>query len=268
LWTQVFAGASKRRRSSDHERVMFQLLGFCLRPGLGYALDAWRCEQTFTLFSPLLTFHLEPPVWAEFWVLWRRISSGLSATAQNSIFAYLHPHLQRVLGEPGVVKPRGVIPLAADEMLRCAASLESVSRREKAELGHQLLAKIQNSTTTGDGFTWALGRLGSRVMIGASNHEVVDAEVAAQWAEALLAVDFRKQPAALFALVLLTRLTDDRSRDVSPSLRAAVAHTLQQQSAPKSWLAPLQTAVALSGADEARVLGEAIPLGLTLTGSA
>ena len=47
LWSTLFAGANKRRRSADHERVFFQLAGYCLRPGFGYPLDEWRCEQTF-----------------------------------------------------------------------------------------------------------------------------------------------------------------------------------------------------------------------------
>ena len=50
LWTPLFAGVGKRRRSPDHEKVMFQLLGYSLRPGVGYPLDPWRVEQTFGLF--------------------------------------------------------------------------------------------------------------------------------------------------------------------------------------------------------------------------
>ena len=43
--------AGKRRRSADHERVWFQLAGYTLRPGFGYPLDEWRCEQTAALFA-------------------------------------------------------------------------------------------------------------------------------------------------------------------------------------------------------------------------
>ncbi|MFO1498855.1 MAG: hypothetical protein U1G07_10765 [Verrucomicrobiota bacterium] len=51
LWSALFAGASRRRHSPDHERIYFQLLGFALRPGFGYALDEWRSEQTVQLFA-------------------------------------------------------------------------------------------------------------------------------------------------------------------------------------------------------------------------
>ena len=47
---------------------MFQLLGYTLRPDVGYPLDAWRCEQTLGIFKDLVTFHGEQPLWAEFWI--------------------------------------------------------------------------------------------------------------------------------------------------------------------------------------------------------
>ena len=49
LWSVLHTSARNRRRSADHERVFFQLSGFCLRPGFGCPLDEWRCEQTFEL---------------------------------------------------------------------------------------------------------------------------------------------------------------------------------------------------------------------------
>ena len=34
--------------------MFFSLLGYTLRPGFGYPLDAWRAQQTFGLFEPLV----------------------------------------------------------------------------------------------------------------------------------------------------------------------------------------------------------------------
>ena len=42
LWSALFAGAGRRRRSADHERIHFQMTGYTLRPGFGYPLDEWR----------------------------------------------------------------------------------------------------------------------------------------------------------------------------------------------------------------------------------
>jgi len=51
LWGTLHAGAGRRRRSAEHERIWFQLSGYTLRPGFGYPLDEWRCEQTAALFA-------------------------------------------------------------------------------------------------------------------------------------------------------------------------------------------------------------------------
>jgi hypothetical protein len=59
LWSELYAGASHRRRSADHERAFFRLVGYSLRPGFGYPLDAWRCAQTFLLFGGSVKFHAE-----------------------------------------------------------------------------------------------------------------------------------------------------------------------------------------------------------------
>src|SRR6218665_2590685 len=100
LWSSLFAGASKRRRTADHERVFYSLAGYTLRPGFGYPLDHWRAEQTFSLFEPLVQHHTEKSVWVEFWVMWRRVSGGLSESQQRKLYDYLKPHLS----------PRGALP--------------------------------------------------------------------------------------------------------------------------------------------------------------
>src|SRR5438105_4820621 len=94
LWGVLWAGAQKRRRSPDHERLFLQLCGFTLRPGFGAPLDAWRCEQAFTLFGQGLTHHREAPVWAAWWIFWRPIAPGLGEAEHPALFAATKPHLR------------------------------------------------------------------------------------------------------------------------------------------------------------------------------
>src|SRR5207249_821528 len=96
LWGALFAGVNRRRRSADHERIFFQLAGYSLRPGYGYPLDDWRCEQTAELLKGI-QHHSEKPVWTEFWIMWRRIAGGLSEQRQVDIWNYLRPHIERRL---------------------------------------------------------------------------------------------------------------------------------------------------------------------------
>ena len=103
LWSALLAGAGRRRRSADHERIHFQMTGYTLRPGFGYPLDEWRCEQTAAFFSQGVQHHQLKPVWIEFWIMWRRIAGGLTEERQMEIWHYLKPHLDRQLA-PGQAK--------------------------------------------------------------------------------------------------------------------------------------------------------------------
>jgi len=267
LWTALAAGVSKRRRSVDHERVMYQLLGYALRPGVGYPLDAWRCEQTFALFKEQVTNHGEQAVWAEFWVLWRRIASGLNEAAQQAIYAVLEPHLARrvPVGLPvPKEKLKGIQPQALEEMVRCAASLELLPVGKKAELGAWVASRVGAPDTVGGPWAWALGRLGARVPVHGAAHRVVSAETAEAWIAQLLSLDPRRHDTAGFALALLSRKTGDRVRDVDEASRAKVLAHFEAIDAPPSWALLVKDVVQLSAADEARALGDTLPVGLSL----
>ena len=267
LWTALYAGAGKRRRSPDHEKVMFQLLGFSLRPGVGYPLDEWRCAQTFSLFKDLVTHHGEHPLWAEFWVLWRRIASGLDEQAQAAVWAYLKPHLSRrvpVGQPPPKEKLKGVQPQGLEEMVRCAASLELLPPAEKIELGGWIETRLKDKDTSGGPWAWSLGRLGARVPVHGAAHRVVDVETATAWVELLLSLDVKRHDGAPFALAWLARRTGDRARDLDDATRAKVLAALEKAKAPGSWRAMVAEVVQLSAADESRALGDSLPIGLTL----
>ena len=45
LFGTLWDGAKRRRRSVDHERLWFNLTGFCVRPGYGHPLDDWSISQ-------------------------------------------------------------------------------------------------------------------------------------------------------------------------------------------------------------------------------
>ncbi len=263
LWTPLYSGVSKRRRSVDHEKVMYQLLGYSLRPGVGYPLDAWRCEQTFGIFKDGVTNHGEQPVWAEFWILWRRIAGGLGDSAQQQIWAYLKPHLLRRVPldvPPPKEKLKGIVPQALEEMVRCAASLERLEAAEKVELGQWVASRLRSPETVGGPWAWALGRLGARVPLHGSSHRVISADVAEAWVTLLLSLDPKKHDGAMFALTQLTRRTGDRSRDLDEPTRQQVLAALPAG----PWRTVVADVVQLSAADEARALGDTLPVGLSL----
>lgn len=265
IWSALTAGAGKRRRSADHERIFFSLLGYSLRPGFGYPLDGWRAEQTFQLFSPGVQFHGEKSVWIEFWILWRRVSGGLSEEDQRTLWSYLRPHLARrvptVSAQTG--KPKGVQPEGLDEMVRTTASLEHLEPLEKTELGEWIAQRLREGPGGGP-WAWALGRIGARVPVYGSGHKAVPKSQAEAWVRLLVDLGLERIDGAAFAVAQLARLSGDRTRDLDDEVRSLAADALRAVRAPEAWLRMLTEVAVLEIADEARVLGDTLPAGLQL----
>src|SRR5690606_29144959 len=75
----LLSGASKRRRSAEHERAFFQNMGFLLRPGTGAPFDDWRVEQLWPLWRDGVQYVSEKPTWSSWFIMWRRVAAGLDA---------------------------------------------------------------------------------------------------------------------------------------------------------------------------------------------
>jgi hypothetical protein len=267
LWSALFAGASRRRRSPEHERVFFQLLGYTLRPGFGYPLDEWRCEQSAALFAQGVNFHSEKAVWHEFWILWRRIAGGLNPARHEEIWAYLKPFLAtRIPPRPAkhLPRPKGLQPEGTDEMARLAAGLEHLPSQQKVELGAWIISRLLDPIQARGPWAWALGRLGARAPIYGSIHQVIPPQQVTSWITRLLVPSIMRLEGTLFALAQLARLTGDRSRDLDETTRAHVLRALQAADASPSWQRMVAEIVPLEAADRARALGDTLPVGLRL----
>jgi molecular chaperone DnaK (HSP70) len=262
LWSALYAGAKCRRRSIDHERAFFQLTGYALRPGFGYPLDEWRCEQTFGLFIDSVKFQAAP-VWSEFWILWRRIAGGLPEGAQQQLWNYLKPHLARrvpPVPQKTAAKPAGQ-PEGTSEMVRLAASLEHLDAVEKTILGNWIVERLRDPATAGGPWAWALGRLGARVPLYGSGHKTVDAARAAEWVMVLIDSGAKADGGA-FAAAQIARLTGDRLRDLDEGTRGKVLDWLKRGNAPEAWQRLLTEVAVMEASDEARALGDTLPIGL------
>ena len=267
LWAALFACASRRRRSPQHERLFFQLLGYLLRPGFGYPVDDWRCEQTVPLFGESVPHLSTAPVWIEFWVMWRRIAGGLTEERQTEIWRYLQPHLAHRLSPPTTkqaARPKGKPPEGLDEMVRLAAALEQLPPDQKVALGGWIVPRLRDPAQAGGPWAWALGRLGARVPLYGSAHQTVPPEQAAEWIDVLLHPQGGNPEETLFAAVTLCRMTGDRLRDVGPEPRARLASVLEAVHTHPSWVRLVTEVVELERADAARVLGDTLPIGLRL----
>jgi hypothetical protein len=260
LFNVLWTGARRRRRSVDHERLWFSLVGYCLRPGFGFPLDEWRVGQLWTLYEAGVQFVRDAQNISEWWTLWRRVAGGLDAAAQARLGEELLIGLRPLTGKAAKDKQPGI-----EDMARLAAVLERLPATRKIELGQLLLKRL---TRKGESphLWWAVGRLGTRIPAYGSAHDVVSVTVAEEWLERVMALDWKTVTPAAFAATLLARLSGDRERDVNEALRLRVIQQLRSAKAPAAWLQMIEDVVALDEADTGRVFGETLPPGLKLVG--
>ena len=263
LFGQLLAAVKRRRRSADHERLWLHLAGYCLRPGYGYPVDAWRVEQIWALYAEGVQFTPDPAVWSQFWILWRRIAGGLDQAQHEKLYADLKPYLEPPSARPKP-KPKGPRFTGLEDMVRLAASLERLSPEQKTELGGFLLARLAKSELSQASVFWSLGRLGARAPFYGSAHSVVSVETASEWLERLLALDLKKTEQAAFAVAQLSRLTHDRARDLEPALRERAASMLSRAPGNEPWVKLIREGGELSAQEAGRVFGESLPAGLRL----
>ncbi len=262
LFGALLAGMKRRRRSADHERVWFHMVGYTLRPGFGYPLDEWRVKQLGPALEQDLQFVPEAQNWSEYWTMWRRIAGGLDEKRQQKLMEMISFYLQPPSKKPRK-KPKGPKMLGHADMVRLAGALERVDPERKAQVGGWLVERLDKHDENPQSW-WAVGRIGARVPLYGSAHQVVPAHVASQWLQTALTFDFKDAPEAAFAATLLARMSGDRQRDLDESQRAQVAARLEAAGASPSWRTMVMEVVHLDEADERRIFGDAMPPGLRL----
>jgi hypothetical protein len=260
LYDALWPLSSARRRTADHERIFWQLAGFCLRPGFGDPMDESRVQGLSPLFDEALTHPGEPRSWRNFWITWRRVAAGLSEACQLRIREATDPLLAPASSK--LKKPKRFKPESPDELLEMASSLERVDPRRKTLLGGWIL---ERTWTDRDPRLWAaLGRIGARVPAYASVHHVVPPRTAEHWLDHLLREKWDQLASASQAAVQLSRRTGDRARDVSDSVRKEVEKKLLGVGAPDEWVRAVREVLEVKESDRTAFYGEELPVGLRL----
>ena len=263
LFAALLAGAKRRRRSADHERIWLHLSGYCLRPGYGYPLDDFRVAQIWELYKEGLQFSPEPQVWSQWWILWRRVAGGLDEAQQRALFNDLAYYLEPQGPRPRS-RPKGPKALGLEDMVRLTGALERLPAADKVKAGDWLFARLEQSEVSPAAVYWTIGRLGARVPLYGSAHSVVPSGVAARWLERTLQSELRSVEQAAFAVAQLARLTHDRQRDLEPPLREKAAAALAKTGANEALVRLVRDGGELTEAEQVRVFGESLPHGLRL----
>ena len=67
---------SARKKSAEAESRWMNLMGFCLRPGIGEGLDPHRVKTLWKQYKKGPVHATAPQVRLEWWILWRRLAAG------------------------------------------------------------------------------------------------------------------------------------------------------------------------------------------------
>lgn len=261
LWGVVFGGAQKRRRTADHERIFFQLVGFLLRPGWGAPLDDWRVGELWRLWQQGVQYTTEKANWSEWWLLWRRVAGGLDGGRQRQLFEAVKPWLKPPEGR-SPPKPKGPKAEGHDEMVRLLASLERLPPEDKLEAARWIRARFDQAAGTRS--AWPFGRLFARQLLHAGPEHVVPPEALQPWLQLLLGLPDKGTDGLAFALAQLGRRTGDRARDLPEQQASLVAARIEALGGAPEWARAVREVVAISAQDELRIFGDTLPSGLKL----
>ncbi|MBP3557435.1 MAG: Hsp70 family protein [Thermoguttaceae bacterium] len=263
--------ADGRRRQAAVEARWLNWLGFALRPGFGAATDDWRVEQTWKAVSGALAFGT-PESRTQYWILWRRIASGLGAGRQKTLAEPLLGNLRalrrRLVDGRGKGPDVDLTSQEGAEIWRLLGALELLPPETKEEIGAIILDVLpkKNLRPIRDALVWALGRVGARTLFNAPLDRVVPAATASDWARRFLAfLQERDEPATatdFFALARLTRRSGEAAFDVDDATRDAVAAFLAKNGVAETTERALDAKERVVDAETTAIFGETLPLGL------
>jgi len=265
LWETLFEHEAGRRKSPPHEARWLHLLGYCLRPGYGLAVDDWRVGQTWRLFqSSKLAFPASTSR-IEWLILWRRIGGGLLAGQQQALATPLMPTATPAIGRRAGAKG-GASAHETAELVRLLGSLELLSVPAKTNLGSGLLERVAREQVVAlrDAVVWAVGRLGARELLYGPLNSVISPSAAETWLAAMTKLPI--SPLLSLSVALIARHTGDRYRDLGRDARKRTLHWLEDTEAPNHYLRLVETGGSLESSEEAQAFGESLPRGLRISG--
>jgi hypothetical protein len=236
------------------------LIGFCVRPGFGGALDEWRVSELRKVYAEGLAFPKEIQNQVEWLVLWQRVAAGFSAGQQREL-------AQRVAGQLGLGQRKAarLNPQIEREAWRLLGSLERLDAGQRVRFGDELLDRVRREPRNAH-WLWALSRLGARRPLYGPLNGVVPPGVAERWLDRLLDVTDVTADRAQ-AIGHIGAKTGDPARDIGDASTDRAADRLTAAGFIEA-TRQLREIADTSETETGRLFGEALPEGLKLGGPA
>ncbi|KAA1260031.1 Chaperone protein DnaK [Rubripirellula obstinata] len=261
-WQCLLDQREGRRKSAQHEARWLNLLGFCLRPGYGVAVDDWRVDQTWRSVYGKLAFPAAASG-TEAMILWRRIAGGLTSGQQSQLAA---PWISALKN-----KHKRIAAHEAQEVWRLLGSLERLPIQDKIDLGQAALNALsqRKNEKLRDSLLWSLGRIGSRKPVYGPINATVPTKEVSQWIDSIASLEKKfnlgdNQSMLTLAMVQLAQRTGDRFRDVAESQLDRVVSLLSDRDAADHLIELVKNGGSLHAEEEAAIFGDSLPLGIHL----
>ena len=210
-----------RKVSADDESRWMNLLGFCLRPGMGEGFDPHRVKKLWRIYKIGPVHANAPQVRTEWWIMWRRVAAGLNPGQQRQFFQDISPAL--------VMKKGSRIPRQEfTEMWMATANMERLHIKDKLILGRQLISQFTVRKLQPQ-LLWALSRIGARDLLYGSIDRVTPPAEVADWIEKILGLDWKSPKPVVAMISQLCRKTGDPLRDIPPQTILKWSNGLQTQ---------------------------------------
>ncbi len=264
IWDELLAMDDGRRKSSAHEARWLNMVGYCLRPGYGFAADDWRVATTWRRVQGKLVFRSANSV-AEAIILWRRIAGGFTAGQQRALYQDALPRIRALLGADPK-SPASIPNQEAMELLRLVGSLELLRASDRVQIGQWCMAALQKKKLEAlhSAVFWVLGRIGTRVPAYGPINQLVNVPKVTEWLTQLIKLPCRLSEHR-FAVAQMCRMTGDRYLDIDATTRNEVIHWLQANDAHDHQVQSVREVTQLDQNQRSQLFGESLPLGLSLS---
>lgn len=256
LFDHLLQLANRRRRSEVHERSWFNLAGYCLRPGIGFAGDKARIAAVWQLYGQGIQYVQSAEIWAQWWAFWRRAAAGLSQEQQLVLYTdsnHVLPANKRKKG--GKVKVTAAVP----EKLRLIGSLERLPVKIKQDILNTVSNQLADKKVNKD-MAWCAARLVNRNMIYGDGSLVLPETTIIPVLEQALSYDWKQNTNLALMAVSGAKKTELDASDGLSAIRETVSVRLTNQ---QQNLKMMLTEGNVSQQDK-QLWGDVLPGGLSL----
>ena len=191
------------------------------------------------------------------YILWRRVSGGLSRERQEAVLQEAMPILRGHKNPPA-------------ELIRMAGALERAGQGLKRELIEVLLGKAVELAEQGayaDPYFVSLTLLLNRAPLYAGPESVVPPELVEAAFTACEKLDWKKITELHMLFMRAVRIVDNPHLDLDAALRKKIAKKLDKADVAPIRLIPLKEFVPIEKSDRISLFGESLPTGIVLGGN-